>query len=100
MGFLNKRANLFRSPRPASRYFPLEGRCKRCGEAIQGQVDLYNDLSMEWDEGGSNPRYICRKVLMGEGTCFQQIEVLLTFDTERKLKERQISGGTFQDEEI
>ena len=100
MGFLNKLANLFRSPRPASRYFPIEVRCKRCGEAIHGQVDLYNDLSMEWDEDGSNPRYICRKVFMGQGICFQQVEVLLTFDTERKLKERQISGGTFADEEI
>ena len=95
MGFLDKFSRLFRSPRPASRYIPLEVRCKRCGETIHGQVDLYNDLSLDWNEDGSNPHYICRKVLMGQGICFQQVEVLLTFDTDRKLKERKINGGDF-----
>ena len=98
MGFLNKLVKLLNPSRPASRYFPLEVRCKRCGETITGQVDLHNDLSLEWDENGGNPRYICRKVLMGQGTCFQQVEVLLTFDTERKLKQCQVNGGTFIDE--
>jgi hypothetical protein len=36
---------------------------------------------------------------MGEGLCFQRVEVNLTFDVNRKLINREISGGKFVDEE-
>jgi hypothetical protein len=45
----------------------------------------------------SDVTYFCRKVLMGEKRCFQQIEVELTFDRNRKLTERKIKGGKFAD---
>jgi hypothetical protein len=32
---------------------------------------------------------------MGSGRCFQQIEVELTFDANRRLLDKQVQGGTF-----
>jgi hypothetical protein len=68
-------------------------RCKRCGETIRARVNLSNDLSAEYD--GENSYFNCRKVLIGEGRCFQQIEVHLRFDSARKLLDQEISGGEF-----
>jgi hypothetical protein len=74
----------------SSAFYTFSVRCDRCGETIEGKVNLNNDLSLD-DEGG----YHVRKVLMGSGRCFQQIEVVLKFDASRQLQERQISGGKF-----
>ena len=68
-------------------------RCNRCGEIIRSRVNLSNDLSAEYD--GSRTSYVCRKVLLGESRCFQQIEVVLKFDENRKLFDRTVSGGEF-----
>jgi hypothetical protein len=72
-------------------------RCNRCGEVVKGRVNLNNDLSPEYD--GETLTYTCRKVLIGEQRCFQQIEVWLKFDAGRKLMNREIRGGSFADEE-
>ena len=93
MGFLKK---LFGggSASSSSTYYTFNVRCDRCGETIEGRVNLANDLSMA-DEGG----YIVRKVLMGSGgRCFQQVEVILHYDSEKKLQEKEISGGKFVEE--
>jgi lysyl-tRNA synthetase class I len=77
-------------------YYVFQVRCKRCGEVIEGRVDLDNDLSVEYE--GDGDTYYCRKVLMGEGKnlCYQQIEVGLKFNAGRKLLEKRIeSGGDF-----
>jgi len=89
MGFLK---NLFGGGTPSlsSDFYPFTVRCDRCGETIEGKVNLSNDLSLD-DEG----RYHVRKVLMGGGRCFQQIEVILKFDASRQLQEKIVSGGTF-----
>lgn len=89
MGFLKK---LFGSGVSSSNsdFYTLRVRCDRCGETIQGRVNLANDLSMD-DESG----YFVRKVLMGSGHCFQQIEVTLRYDSARQLQEKEISGGKF-----
>jgi hypothetical protein len=71
-------------------------KCKRCGEIIEGRVDLDNDLSVEYESGVDI--YYCRKVLMGDGKnlCYQQIEVGLKFNADRNLLERRVeSGGDF-----
>jgi len=68
-------------------------RCNRCGETIRARVNLYNDLTPNYEEGGST--YFCRKVLMGESLCFQRIEVSLTFDQNRKVIDQQATGGKF-----
>jgi len=72
-------------------------RCNRCGEIIRSRVNLSNDLSAEY--GGSRTSYVCRKVLLGESRCFQQIEVVLKFDENRKLFDRNVSGGEFVTQE-
>jgi hypothetical protein len=47
---------------------------------------------------GETIGYTCRKVLMGSGRCFQQIEVELTFNANRGITNTEISGGRFVDE--
>lgn len=91
MGFLKK---LFSSepPKPPKRYYTFNVKCNRCGEVIEGRVDLDNDVSL----GDSGIAYFARKVLMGNsGRCFQQIEVTMKFTSSRELVEREIQGGTF-----
>ncbi|GAB4466964.1 MAG: hypothetical protein Kow0070_30120 [Anaerolineales bacterium] len=76
--------------KPAKRYYIFQVKCRRCGEIIEGRVDLDNDLSLN-DDGG----YFVRKGLIGSGRCFQQIEVELTFNSSRQLLEKAITGGEF-----
>jgi hypothetical protein len=91
MGFLKK---LFGGgvPSVGSDVYTFTVRCDRCGEIIEGRVNLANELSMD-DEGG----YLIRKVLIGSGRCFQQIEVTLRYNATRQLQEKEISGGKFVD---
>ena len=103
MSFFKKIADLFSPPastaKPASRdasAYWVTVRCNRCGETLRARVDLHNDLSIEYGESAAT--YFCRKVLMGEGHCFQRIEVELTFDSDRRLTNREISGGQFVEE--
>jgi len=90
MGFLK---NLFsgKPAKPEKRYYSFSVKCKRCGEIIEGRVDLDNDLSLT-DDGSS---YYARKMLIGANRCFQKIEVELNFTSERQLTEKNITGGTF-----
>jgi hypothetical protein len=88
MGFLK---NLFGGARPEKRYYLFKVKCNRCGEIIEGRIDLDNDLSLG-DEGNN---YIVRKGLIGNNRCFQRIEVELQFTSDRKLIEQQAQGGTF-----
>jgi hypothetical protein len=92
---LKKLATLFAVPAPGSHGYSLSVQCNRCGEVIQTQVNLSNDLSIEYGEDEKVTGYFCRKLLMGKQRCFQQIEVTLTFDTNRKLIDRKIEGGKF-----
>ena len=84
------------TPPPSNRgkFYPFAVKCKRCGEIIQGQVNVNNEPSVEYNEDGK-PFFICRKVLLGNGQCFQQIEVLFKFNELRGLLDRQITGGEF-----
>ena len=90
MGFLK---NLFSGNpvKPEKHYYTFNVKCKRCGEIIEGRVDLDNDLSLN-DAGDG---YIVRKGLIGGNRCFQQIEVEITFTSTRELIDQQIQGGTF-----
>ena len=83
---------------PQKEYYTFNVRCKRYGENLPGRVDVDNDLSVEYASNGD--AYFCRKVLMGDGKnmCYQQVEVELRFNSQRKLLERKIvSGGDFTD---
>jgi hypothetical protein len=69
-------------------------RCNRCDEPLRARVNLHNDLSVDY-QGRKGKTYHCRKTLVGRQGCFQRIEIELSFDGNRKLIERDISGGTF-----
>jgi hypothetical protein len=92
MNFLKK---LFSGPAKEERYFTFQVKCKRCGEIIEGHADLFNETSVEYEQGGNT--YYVRKVLMGDGKnlCYQQVEVGLKFDKNRKLIEKRVEGGEF-----
>ena len=92
MGFLK---NLFSGTpaKPEKRYYVFQVKCNRCGEIIEGRVDLDNDLSLEYED--DRAVYFVRKGLMGSNRCFQQIEIELKFTSSRELIEQQAQGGTF-----
>jgi hypothetical protein len=81
------------SAQSGQRYYTFSVKCNRCGEVIEGRVDLNNDLSVEYEEGGDI--FFARKVLMGENRCFQPIEVELKFNPNRDLLEQHVTGGQF-----
>ena len=92
MGFLKK---LF-SGTPAKRdkkYYTFLVKCNRCGEVIEGRVDLDNDLSVEFED--DREVFHVRKGLVGNNRCFQQIEVELKFNASRELIEKDAQGGAF-----
>lgn len=92
MSFLQ---NLFggSSAKPEKRYYNFSVKCRRCGEVIEGRVDLDNDLSVEYE--GDGEVYYSRKVLMGANKCFQRVETEFKFSPARTLIEQQASGGEF-----
>jgi len=92
MGFLKKLISSTPA-QPEKRYYVFKVKCKRCGEIIEGRVDLDNDLSIEFEDNRNV--YFGRKVVMGSGHCFQQIEVEMKFTSSRELIEQQAQGGTF-----
>ena len=81
------------SANPQNRYYTFAVKCMRCKEIIEGRVDLNNDLSVEYEEGGDV--YYAHKTLMGENRCFQRMEVELKFTSNRELLERHVTGGEF-----
>jgi hypothetical protein len=58
-------------------------------------VDLRNDLSIDYSDTGAIAGYFCRKVLMGSGRCYQQIEVELRFGPDHRLASQEARGGKF-----
>lgn len=75
------------------RYLPMTVRCRRCGELVHAQVDLFNDLSLADAAEGTGDDYVCRKGLVGNGRCYQTIEVQLHFDKNRRLTDKTVTGG-------
>jgi hypothetical protein len=78
-----------------SMLYPVTVKCDRCGEVLTANVNLANDLSVEYGTSGAPQSYACRKIIQGSGRCFQTIEVTLRFDSHRTLKEKEIHGGAF-----
>ena len=79
--------------KPPKKYYTFSVKCNRCGETIEGRVDVDNDLSVEYESGGDV--FYARKTLMGDGRCFQRMEVELKFSASRELTEKQVNGGEF-----
>jgi len=97
MSFFERLKKAFSSSGGDSRNYWVNVRCKRCGEVITSRIDLFNDLSKDFETG----QYMTRKVLIGSGEarCFQKIEVTLIFDKNKRLIDRSISGGDFLEPE-
>lgn len=66
-------------------------RCARCGETLEGRIDMRNELSRRDDASG----YFVRKRLIGNKRCFSPIDVVIYFDANRRLESREIDGGEF-----
>ena len=98
MGLFEKISQMLTSPESDYSY-RLAVKCNRCGEIIHSRVDLRNDLSIDYNDNGKTT-YNCRKILIGDSYCFQRVEVILKFDKNRNLIDRQIMGGTFVDEQV
>ena len=77
----------------ARQLYEFAVQCRRCGDVLPAYVNLQNDLSQDYERDV----WFVRKLISGSGAnrCFQQIEVQLTFDANKKLIEREITGGTF-----
>jgi hypothetical protein len=84
-------------PSNPGKFYQFDVKCKRCGEIIHGQVNVNNEPSLEINEQGKS-YYVCRKVLIGEKLCFQQIETIFKFNDQRGLISREITGGEFVEE--
>jgi hypothetical protein len=96
MSFLKKIASAL-SPKGAEEGEGLwvYARCDKCGEAIRTRIDLRHDLTPNYSDGGRVADYVVRKVLIGSQHCFEPIEVTLTFDPQRRVTSREITGGQF-----
>jgi len=96
MSFLKKITRLFSAPSSGGgNTLVSHVRCSKCGEIIHSRINLNNDLSIEYGNTEADTRYTCRKVLIGEGRCYQPVEIILTFDQNRIIIDRKIKGGTF-----
>ena len=95
---LFKRITSFFSPRVEQRNFYFYVQCQQCQEVLRGRVDLFNDLSVEYDQRGAPASYFTRKVLVGSHRCYRPIEVELSFDRKRSLMNQEIKGGKFVEE--
>lgn len=98
MCFLDKLRLPF-SPQPGSSRLGVAVHCNRCGEVVPTQIDLHNDLSVQYGRGSKH--HFWRKGLMGSGQsrCFQQIIVEHTFDADRRVIERRADDGSTVDQE-
>jgi hypothetical protein len=69
-------------------------RCNRCGEVVQVRIDPMNDLSAAEGEDG----LFARKIIVGR-RCYNRMEAEFSFDSNRKLRDSRVSGGTFVDKD-
>jgi hypothetical protein len=101
MNILKKLGKIISSPpsprTDRSQYLYVQ--CNKCGEKLRARVDIWNELTQEYDgNSDSAVSYFCRKVLVGEKLCYQPIELRLKFDKNHKLVEQNIIGGKYIDE--
>ena len=71
--------------------FPIYVQDHRCGEPVQGEINLLSELS----RGDDDADFFVRKVLhtSGKKRCFSQVEVQLWFDKKKTLLRHEITGG-------
>jgi hypothetical protein len=67
--------------------------CDRCGEVIRVRVNPMSELSHSENERG----FFVRKYITGK-RCYNRIEALFNYDSGRRLKSNDITGGKLVDE--
>ncbi|MBO9316442.1 MAG: hypothetical protein J7456_11745 [Chloroflexus sp.] len=67
-------------------------RCNRCGAVVQTRINLYNDLSVEYDDREEIAGYWIRKEMMDD-RCFRLMTAELRFDRQRRLISQEVVGG-------
>jgi hypothetical protein len=95
MGFFKKVASFLSATPSDTETLGIYVRCEKCGEALGTRIHLRHDLSPVYGQQGTT--YFTRKTLVGSKRCFQEVE--LTFDANRKVIAREITGGQFITEE-
>jgi hypothetical protein len=100
MNILKKFKKVLSSPPPKTeRAMYLYVQCNKCGEKLRARVDVWNELTPEYDENKDDAAsYYCRKVIIGEKLCYQPIELRLKFDKGHRLVSKEIYGGKYIDE--
>jgi hypothetical protein len=100
MNILKKLSKVLSSPPPKTgRAIYLYVQCNKCGEKLRARVDVWNELTPDYEENNENAAsYHCRKVLIGDKKCYQPIELKLKFDKDHKLIDKQIYGGKYIEE--
>ncbi len=63
-------------------------RCSRCGTPLAVRVDLRNELSADYEQGG----YILYKEMM-DSKCFALMRARVRFDAQRNVIEQSVEGG-------
>jgi hypothetical protein len=101
MSIFDRLRKLLSSPPPRTdRAMYLYVQCSKCGETLRARVDVWNELTPEYDgKSDDAASYFCRKVLIGEKQCYQPIELKLKFDRNHKLIDKTIVGGKFIEKE-
>ena len=92
-------SRLFGGSQKPSHLYGIYVQCDHCSEIIRTYINLHSDLSIQYGDTDKDNTYVVHKQLLGSGTCFQRVDVQMTFDSRRKLINRQISGGQFVSEE-
>lgn len=94
MGFFRRLGALFggKPPQSEDRFLPVYLLSLRCREPIAGRIDLMNEISSAEE---SDAVWYARKVFHGSGKsrCFDQVEVQVWLDDNRKLRRHEVTGG-------
>lgn len=100
MSFFKRLTNLLTGKSSGdNRIMTIYALCNRGKEPVRGEVDLFNELSL--DEGDGPDSYYVRKVLhtSGESRNFGQVEVELWFDKSKRLDRYEVTGGRWLEAE-
>jgi hypothetical protein len=90
MGFLDQLKSLFTPPKGDPNTLILYVKCKRCGTPLAVRVNLANDLSADYENGG----FVLNKEIL-DSQCFTLMRAEVRFDSARKIVERKIDKGEF-----
>ena len=90
MGIFDNLKQIFSSTPGDPNAIWLYVRCARCGMPLAVRVDLRNELSADYEQGG----YVLVKEMM-DSKCFTLMRAQVRFNQQRNMTEHQVEGGTW-----